>query len=86
MGYSAGPFCPPPVCTGLVIDDTEERRCVSPKRLIEFDSIFFGLQATKRIIPCLTKLGISNPYAYPIFKARQGGLHNYDVVYPDQLA
>ena len=45
----------------------------------------FGFQAAKKIIPYLAELGISNIYASPIFKARKGSTHGYDVVDPNQL-
>ncbi len=45
----------------------------------------FGFKNAKRIIPYLTELGISDVYASPIFKARKGSTHGYDVVDPNQL-
>ena len=45
----------------------------------------FGFQAAKKIIPYLAELGMSDLYASPIFKARKGSLHGYDVVDPNQL-
>lgn len=45
----------------------------------------FGFQAAKKIIPYLSELGISDIYASPIFKARKGSTHGYDVVDPNQL-
>jgi (1->4)-alpha-D-glucan 1-alpha-D-glucosylmutase len=45
----------------------------------------FDFQAAKKIIPYLAELGISDIYASPIFKARKGSTHGYDVVDPDQL-
>lgn len=45
----------------------------------------FGFQAAREIIPYLAELGISDIYASPIFKARKGSTHGYDVVDPDQL-
>ena len=45
----------------------------------------FDFQAAKKIIPYLAELGISDIYASPIFKARKGSLHGYDVVDPCQI-
>lgn len=45
----------------------------------------FGFGAVKKIIPYLCDLGISDVYASPIFKAREGSLHGYDVVDPGEL-
>lgn len=45
----------------------------------------FDFQAAREIIPYLAELGISDIYASPIFKARKGSTHGYDVVDPDQL-
>ncbi len=45
----------------------------------------FGFREAKRIVPYLAELGISDLYASPIFKARRGSLHGYDVVDPNQL-
>ncbi|MGO9572182.1 MAG: malto-oligosyltrehalose synthase [Desulfomonilaceae bacterium] len=46
---------------------------------------FFGFQALRKIVPYLAELGISDIYASPVFKARSGSLHGYDVVDPTQL-
>lgn len=40
----------------------------------------FRFQDAKRIIPYLSALGISDLYASPYFKAREGSLHGYDIV------
>lgn len=40
----------------------------------------FRFQDAKRIIPYLSALGISELYASPYFKAREGSLHGYDIV------
>ncbi|MHC1599495.1 MAG: malto-oligosyltrehalose synthase [Candidatus Methanospirareceae archaeon] len=45
----------------------------------------FDFQAARGIIPYLAELGISDIYASPIFKARKGSTHGYDVVDPNQL-
>ena len=44
-----------------------------------------GFRVAKKIISYLAELGISHIYASPIFKARKGSLHGYDVVDPNQL-
>jgi (1->4)-alpha-D-glucan 1-alpha-D-glucosylmutase len=45
----------------------------------------FGFEAARRIIPYLAELGISTVYASPIFKARKGSTHGYDVTDPNQI-
>lgn len=45
----------------------------------------FGFEAAQAIIGYLQDLGISDLYASPIFKARAGSSHGYDVVDPTQL-
>jgi (1->4)-alpha-D-glucan 1-alpha-D-glucosylmutase len=45
----------------------------------------FGFSAAKDIVPYLHELGISDIYASPIFQARKGSPHGYDVVDPTQL-
>lgn len=45
----------------------------------------FGFQAARQIIPYLAELGIRTIYASPIFKARKGSMHGYDVTDPNQL-
>jgi len=45
----------------------------------------FDFQAAKKIIPYLAELGISDIYASPIFKARKGSTHGYDVVDPCRI-
>lgn len=45
----------------------------------------FGFEEAKRIVSYLQELGISDLYASPIFKARAGSTHGYDVVDPNQL-
>jgi len=45
----------------------------------------FGFRAVKEIVPYLSDLGVSDVYASPIFKARKGSLHGYDVVNPGAL-
>ena len=46
---------------------------------------FFGFQSLRKIVPYLAELGISDVYASPVFKARAGSLHGYDVVDPNEL-
>lgn len=45
----------------------------------------FDFEAAKKILPYLKELGISDIYASPIFKARSGSSHGYDVVDPNQI-
>ncbi|HBB31841.1 MAG TPA: malto-oligosyltrehalose synthase, partial [Cyanobacteria bacterium UBA8803] len=45
----------------------------------------FKFEAAKAIVPYLVELGISDLYASPIFKARAGSTHGYDVVDPTQI-
>lgn len=45
----------------------------------------FKFEAARNIINYLADLGISDLYASPIFKARAGSTHGYDVVDPTQL-
>ncbi len=45
----------------------------------------FKFEAAKTILSYLSDLGISDLYASPIFKARSGSTHGYDVVDPTQL-
>ncbi|HEY9877347.1 MAG TPA: malto-oligosyltrehalose synthase [Leptolyngbyaceae cyanobacterium] len=45
----------------------------------------FGFADAHRVLPYLEELGISDIYASPIFKARAGSTHGYDVVDPAQL-
>jgi (1->4)-alpha-D-glucan 1-alpha-D-glucosylmutase len=45
----------------------------------------FGFKAAKETLPYLAELGISDIYASPIFKARKGSLHGYDIVGPNEL-
>ncbi len=40
----------------------------------------FGFEQARKIVPYLNELGISDLYASPIFKARKGSSHGYDVV------
>ncbi|MDZ8189725.1 MAG: malto-oligosyltrehalose synthase [Nostoc sp. ChiSLP02] len=45
----------------------------------------FGFENAKAIAAYLSDLGISDLYASPIFKARSGSTHGYDIVDPTQL-
>lgn len=45
----------------------------------------FGFRDAKKIASYLSELGISDLYASPIFKARRGSMHGYDVVDPTSL-
>ncbi len=51
---------------------------------IQFNSQF-GFNSAQKIINYLNELGISDLYASPIFKARTGSSHGYDIVDPNQL-
>ncbi|MGG6263976.1 malto-oligosyltrehalose synthase [Leptolyngbya sp. AN03gr2] len=45
----------------------------------------FPFESATKIVGYLSKLGISDLYASPIFKAKAGSTHGYDVVDPTQL-
>ncbi|HEX2227890.1 MAG TPA: alpha-amylase family glycosyl hydrolase, partial [Candidatus Binatia bacterium] len=45
----------------------------------------FTFADAKAIVPYLRDLGVSDVYASPIFRARAGSLHGYDVVDPNQI-
>ncbi|MCM1982593.1 malto-oligosyltrehalose synthase [Lyngbya confervoides] len=45
----------------------------------------FKFSDAEAIVPYLAQLGISDLYASPIFKARQGSTHGYDIVDPQRL-
>jgi len=45
----------------------------------------FDFRAAENIVSYLAGLGISDLYASPIFKAKKGSTHGYDVVDPNQL-
>jgi len=45
----------------------------------------FGFQSASEIVPYLSTLGISHIYASPVFRARSGSVHGYDIVDPNQL-
>ncbi|MEC4812984.1 MAG: malto-oligosyltrehalose synthase [Scytonema sp. PMC 1069.18] len=51
---------------------------------IQFNSAF-NFESAKTITNYLAELGISDLYASPIFKAREGSTHGYDVVDPTKL-
>jgi (1->4)-alpha-D-glucan 1-alpha-D-glucosylmutase len=40
----------------------------------------FGFSELKEVVPYLAKLGVSHIYASPIFKARSGSTHGYDII------
>jgi (1->4)-alpha-D-glucan 1-alpha-D-glucosylmutase len=48
-------------------------------------NMHFTFNAALEIIPYLHKLGITDVYASPYFKARNGSLHGYDIVDPSKL-
>ena len=45
----------------------------------------FRFQDAGKIVAYLVDLGISDIYASPIFRAKKGSTHGYDVVDPNQL-
>jgi len=45
----------------------------------------FGFSAAGRVLPYLKRLGVDTVYASPIFRARQGSDHGYDIVDPNRL-
>ena len=45
----------------------------------------FGFPEARALVPYLADLGISDLYASPVFKAKRGSAHGYDVVDPNQL-
>lgn len=51
---------------------------------LQFNSAF-GFRKAKEIVQYLFDLGVSDIYASPIFKAKKGSLHGYDVVDTNQL-
>lgn len=51
---------------------------------LQFNSQF-PFRAAREILAYLRDLGISHVYASPIFKARPGSTHGYDIVDPDSL-
>jgi len=51
---------------------------------LQFNSSF-GFQEAEKVIPYLQKLGLSDIYASPIFKATKGSTHGYDVVDSNEL-
>ncbi|HSD58501.1 MAG TPA: malto-oligosyltrehalose synthase [Methanotrichaceae archaeon] len=51
---------------------------------LQFNSSF-GFRAAKDLVPYLADLGISDIYASPIFRAREGSTHGYDVADHNQI-
>jgi (1->4)-alpha-D-glucan 1-alpha-D-glucosylmutase len=51
---------------------------------LQFNSSF-GFRAAKDLVPYLADLGISDIYASPIFRARKGSTHGYDVADHNQI-
>ncbi|HYP29598.1 MAG TPA: malto-oligosyltrehalose synthase [Blastocatellia bacterium] len=51
---------------------------------IQFNSSF-TFRSAREVVPYLSDLGISTLYASPIFKARAGSTHGYDVVDPNLI-
>ncbi len=46
----------------------------------------FNFKALQHILPYLAQLGISHIYASPIFEAKQGSPHGYDITNPNQIS
>ena len=42
----------------------------------------FRFEQARKLLPYLRQIGITDLYASPVFKARQGSMHGYDVVDP----
>jgi (1->4)-alpha-D-glucan 1-alpha-D-glucosylmutase len=51
---------------------------------LQFNSSF-GFRDAKEMVPYLAGLGISHVYASPVFKARKGSPHGYDIVDPNKI-
>jgi (1->4)-alpha-D-glucan 1-alpha-D-glucosylmutase len=45
----------------------------------------FGFKEAQRIVSYLDALGISDIYASPIFKAKAGSMHGYDIIDPNEI-
>lgn len=45
----------------------------------------FGFRDAEAVVPYLADLGVSHLYASPIFKARKGSAHGYDITDPNTL-
>lgn len=45
----------------------------------------FGFHDARRLLPYLADLGIDTIYASPVFRARPGSRHGYDIVDPNEL-
>jgi (1->4)-alpha-D-glucan 1-alpha-D-glucosylmutase len=45
----------------------------------------FGFNEARRLVPFLERLGITAIYASPVFAARSGSMHGYDVTDPSRL-
>ncbi len=45
----------------------------------------FGFEAATAVLPYLQRLGVSHVYCSPIWRARPGSLHGYDVVAHDEI-
>ena len=52
---------------------------------LQFQSAFAFRKAAE-IVPYLAGLGISHIYASPVFQAREGSTHGYDIVDPGRLS
>ncbi|HYX08899.1 MAG TPA: alpha-amylase family glycosyl hydrolase, partial [Bacteroidales bacterium] len=45
----------------------------------------FKFSDAEKIVPYLTEMGISAIYASPVFKARKGSQHGYDITDPNVI-
>ena len=45
----------------------------------------FDFYKLKAVVPYLSRLGVSHIYASPIFQARKGSTHGYDITDPNQI-
>jgi (1->4)-alpha-D-glucan 1-alpha-D-glucosylmutase len=46
----------------------------------------FDFDQLREVLPYFAKLGISHVYASPIFQARRGSTHGYDIVEPNRIS
>src|SRR5256885_5096318 len=45
----------------------------------------FGFAAARELVPYLVELGVSHLYLSPVFEARRGSQHGYDVTDPTRV-
>ncbi|HMK50134.1 MAG TPA: malto-oligosyltrehalose synthase [Thermodesulfovibrionales bacterium] len=68
----------------MTIEDAPGLRIPVSTYRLQFNNAF-GFTDARRIIPYLNDLGITDIYASPYFKARQGSLHGYEIEDPNSL-